>query len=276
MPEPVKLTPEEEAVQEQVKALGLTEGTVVLDEGAAPAAEPVVVPAAPAVVPAAPVVSPPVPPRDDAGTLKAWAEREKERADDMRRLLDAEQAETKRLRAALGTPTPPAPTAQQVEVRQYIRAELADGLLAEVLAALPEEVLDKHPSMRKRDMAIYLTREDNAQTRFLGRFPPKDQVKVQRSILPILQARRQASGYQKSYDEIYDEYATGVKEQAELVGLTISEPPTEGAPPVAPSLTPGPTGIVPPNLSGVRGASGPTTVQPVSLSIEDARTYGLA
>ena len=73
MPEPVKLTPEEEAVQEQVKALGLTEGSVILDEGGAPVAEPVVVLAAPVVVPAAPAA--PVPPKDDAGTLKEWAER---------------------------------------------------------------------------------------------------------------------------------------------------------------------------------------------------------
>ena len=270
MPEPVKLTPEEEAVQEQVKALGLTEGSVILDEGGAPVAEPVVVPAAPVVVTAAPAA--PVPPKDDAGTLKEWAEREKTRADDTRRLLEAEQAETKRLRAALGTPTPPAPTAQQTEVRQYLREELASGLLAEALATLPEDVLDKHPSFRKRDMAIFLTRDDVAQGRFLSRFEPKQQPAVQRTILPILQARRQASGYQKSYDELYEEHAKGIREQAELVGLTVSETPPEGTPPSTP-VSPGP---VPPSLSGVRGGSGSATPQPVPLSTEDARTFGLA
>lgn len=275
MTEPVKLTPEEEAVQEQVKALKLTEGPVVLDEEGAPVAEPV---AAPVAMPAAPAAAPATPaqPKDDADTLKGFAMREKERADEFRRLFETEQAETKRLRAALGTPAPPAQTPQQVEVRQYLREVLADGLLAEVVAALPEEVLDKHPSIRKRDMAIYLTRDDVAQTRFLGRFSPKEQPKVQRSILPILQARRQASGYQKSYDEIYDEYAKGVKEQAELVGLTVSETPPEGGPPGALPQPPGPPGPVPPSLFGVRGGSGPATSQPVPLSAEDARTFGLA
>ena len=182
------------------------------------------------------------------------------------------------MRAALGTPAGPAPTAQQAEVRQYLREVLTDGLLAEVVANLPEDVLDKHPSIRKRDMAIYLTRDDIAQTRFLGRFPSKDQPKAQRSLLPILQARRQASGYQKSYDELYDEYASGLKEQAELVGLTVSETPPEGGPsgdPPAPPSAPGPAGPVPPSLSGVRGGPGPATPQPATLSAEDARTYGL-
>ena len=278
MPEPVQLTPEEEAVQEQVRTLGLTEGSVVLDGDGAPPAEPVVTPAAPvAAAPAAPAA--PTPPRDESGTLKEWAEREKQRADETRKLLEAEQAETRRLRAALGTPVSPTPTPQQTEVRQYLREVLADGLLAEVVAALPEEVLDKHPSIRKRDLAIYLTRDDIAQTRFLGRFAPKEQPKVQRSILPILQARRQASGYQKSYDEIYDEYAKGVKEQAELVGLTVSETPPEGAPPgppPAPAPVPGQPTPVPPSLSGVRGGPGPASPQPAALSTEDARTFGMA
>jgi len=279
MTEPVKLTPEEEAVQEQIKALGLVEGSVVLGDEGTPPTEPAVAPpptsAAPAAAPAPPA---PTPPKDDSGTIKEWAEREKQRADDTRRLLEAEQAETKRLRAALGTPAGPAPTAQQAEVRQYLREVLTDGLLAEVVANLPEDVLDKHPSIRKRDMAIYLTRDDIAQTRFLGRFPSKDQPKAQRSLLPILQARRQASGYQKSYDELYDEYASGLKEQAELVGLTVSETPPEGGPsgdPPAPPSAPGPAGPVPPSLSGVRGGPGPATPQPATLSAEDARTYGL-
>lgn len=278
MPEPVQLTPEEEAVQERVRTLGLTEGSVVLDEGGALPAEPVVIPAAPvAAAPAAPVA--PTPPRDESGTLKEWAEREKQRADETRRLLEAEQAETKRLRAALGTPPAPVQTPQQVEVRQYLREVLAEGLLAEVVAALPEDVLDKHPSIRKRDMALFVTREDIAQTRFLGRFPPKDQPKVQRSMIPVLQARRQASGYQKSYDELYDEYAQGIKEQAELVGLTVSETPpgeTPSGTPPAPPAAPGPQVPIPPSLSGVRGGSGPSTPQPVQLSPEDARTFGLA
>ncbi len=273
MAEPVKATAEEEEVQETVKALGLTEGTVTLDEGGAPATEPVVAPAAPVIAPATP--APPVPPKDDADTLKGFAMREKERADEFRKLFETEQAETKRLRAALGAPTPPAPTAQQVEVRQYIRDVLADGLLAEELARVPEEVLDKHPSIKKRDMAIYLAHDANAQTRFLGRFPPKQQPVAQR-ILPILQQRRQASGYQRSYDELYEEYAQGIREQAELVGLTVSETQPEGVPTGAPPLPPGPAGAVPPSLSGIRGGSGPATSQPVSLSIEDARTFGLA
>lgn len=275
MPEETKPTPEQQAVDETVQALGLTEGSVVLDEGAAPAAEPVVAPAAP---PAAPVVAPvAVPPRDDAGTLKEWAQREKERADETRRLLEAEQGETRRLRAALGVPATPAPTPQQQEVRQYMREVLMDGLLAEVVASLPEDVLDKHPSIRKRDMAIYLTREDMAQTRFLGRFEAKQQPTVQRAILPILQARRQASGYQKSYDELYEEYAKSLKEQAEVVGLVVTEsPPTGGPIPGTPPPAPGTPGSIPPSLSGVRGGSGPTTPQPATLSVEDARPFGLA
>lgn len=273
MGEETKPTEEQREVDETVKALGLTEGTVVLDEGAPPA-EPTPTPPAPTAATTAPPPPPPAPPKEDAGTLKAWAEREKDRADETRRLLEVEQAETKRLRAALGVPPPTTQTPQQLEVRQYLREVLAEGLLAEALTALPEDVLDKHPSMRKRDMAIYVTREDMAQTRFLGRFEPKQQPTVQRAILPILQARRQASGYQKSYDDLYDEYAQSLKEQAEVVGLVVSEKPPAGE--ITPTPTPGQGGPLPPSLSGVRGGAGPGTPQPANLSVEDARTFGLA
>lgn len=277
MPEETKPTPEQQAIDETVKALGLVEGTVVLDEGETPPPATPTPPAAPAAAPPAPTPPAATPPKDERETLKGFAESERERANEFRRLFEAEQAETKRLRAALGVPTPPTQTPQQLEVRQYLREVLADGLLAEALANVPEEALDKHPSIRKRDMAIYMTREDVAQTRFLGRFEPKQQPGIQRAILPILQARRQASGFQKSYDELYDEYANGLKEQAELVGLTVSEPQPAGATPPGPSsAVPGPTIPLPPSLSGVRGGSGPTTPQPGTLSPEDGRIYGMA
>jgi len=276
MTEPVKRTPEEEAVQKQIEDLGLKDETIV--DGEQPTPETPAAPAAPAapVVPAAPAAAvPATPAAPEAGTLKEWAEREKTRADSERTRAEGLDAENKRLRLALGTPAGPAPTEADANARKWVLDLLTSGgLLAEAFEKLPEEVLDKHPTIKKRDMAIWLGRDEIAQTQFLGRFEPKQRPVVQKRVLPILRGQRQASGFQDSYDDLYDKYAQGIKEQAELVGLVVTEPGAAPAPVLGqPQAPPGP---IPPSLSGVRGVSGPAGPPAEPLSVEDARVLGLA
>src|SRR3990167_2864389 len=269
MTEPVKRTPEEEAVQKQIEDLGLKDETIV--DGEQPTPETPAAPAAPAapVVPAAPAAAvPATPAAPEAGTLKEWAEREKTRADSERTRAEGLDAENKRLRLALGTPAGPAPTEADANPRKWVLDLLTSGgLLAEAFEKLPEEALDKHPTIRKRDMAIYLTRDEIAQTQFLGRFEPKQRPVVQKSVLPILRNQRQTSGFQKTYDDLYDEYAQGIKAQAELIGLTVTEPGAAPAP--VPGQPPAPTGPIPPSLTGVRGGGPPAGTTPQPLAIED-------
>jgi len=277
MVEPVKRTPEEEAVQEEVRKLGLVEGPTIVGETeeAIPAVPAVAaVPAAPA-EPAVPVAAvPAVAAAPEGGTLKEWAEREKGRADSERGRADTLEAENKRLRLALGTPVGPPPAEADVNARKWMLDVLTSGgLLAEAIEKLPEDALDKHPTIRKRDMAIYMTRDEIAQTQFLGRFEPKQRPVVQKRVLPILRQQRQASGFQDNYDDLYDKYAQGIKEQAELVGLVVTEP---GAAPVVQPGPPAAPGAIPPSLSGVRGGGSPGTPTAEPLSVEDARVLGLA
>ena len=280
MVEPVKLTPEQEAVQEEVKKLGLVEGTTVIGEAeeAIPAVPAVPAVPAPPAVPAAPAAAVPATPAEPLApggrTLKEWAEAEQARANTERGRAEGLEAENKRLRLALGTPTGPAPAEADVNARKWVLDLLTSGgLLAEAIEKLPEDALDKHPTIRKRDMAIYMTRDEIAQTQFLGRFEPKQRPVVQKRVLPILRQQRQSSGFQDNYDDLYDKYAQGIKEQAELVGLVVTEP---GAAPVVPAAPPAAPGAIPPSLSGVRGGGSPGTPSAEPLSVEDARVLGLA
>ena len=280
MTDPVKRTPEEEAVQKQIEELGLKDETIVDGEQPIPA-----VPAAPAApaapaTPAAPVAAAPAAPvlSEDGRKLKEWAEAEQARANTERGRAEGLEAENKRLRGALQTPE----TASKNEaeenaftwVEHALKSPRGRRVIGEFISELPEDLLDKHPTIRKRDMAIYLTRDEIAQTQFLGRFEPKQRPVVQKRVLPILQTQRQHSGYRESYDDLYDRYAQGVKEQAELVGLVVSEPGSAPAP--APGPPPTPAGPIPPSLAGVRGGGSPAGATPEPLSIEDARVLGLA
>ena len=281
MTDPVKRTPEEEAVQKQIEDLGLKDETIVDGEGGEPTPATPAAPAAPAApaTPAAPVAAAPATPAaPESGTLREWAEAEQARANTERGRAEGLEAENKRLRGALQTPE----TASKNEaeenaftwVEQALKSPRGRRVIGELISELPEDLLDKHPTIRKRDMAIYMTRDEIAQTQFLGRFEPKQRPVVQKRVLPILKTQRQASGFQDTYDDLYDKYAQGIKEQAELVGLVVTEP---GAAP-APSTghPPTPPGPIPPSLSGVRGVSGPVGPTAEPLSVEDARVLGLA
>ena len=242
MTEPVKRTPEEEAVQKQIEDLGLKDETIVDGEGGEPTPATPAAPAAPAApaTPAAPVAAAPAAPvlSEDGRKLKEWAEAEQARANTERGRAEGLEAENKRLRGALQTPE----TASKNEaeenaftwVEHALKSPRGRRVIGELISELPEDLLDKHPTIRKRDMAIYMTRDEIAQTQFLGRFEPKQRPVVQKRVLPILKTQRQASGFQDTYDDLYDKYAQGIKEQAELVGLVVTEP---GAAP-APSPTP--------------------------------------
>ena len=186
--------------------------------------------------------------------------------------------EVNRLRGVLQTPEAASKGEAEANafawMAQAFKSPEGRRLIAELISELPEDVLDKHPTIRKRDMAIYLGRDEIAQTQFLGRFEPKQRAVAQKRLLPILRQQRQASGFQEGYDELYDKYVQGFKEQADLVGLTVTEP--GAAPPPQPGQPPVPAGPIPPSLSGVRGGGGPGSPPAEPLDIETARWLGMA
>jgi hypothetical protein len=268
------VTPEQQAVNEEVQKLGLKDEVVQETdtvETPPPAAPPATTPTTPP-PPATPPATPPAAPSDaqrELDGLRERVEREKTRADETRRTLDAKEMEIQRLRTALGVPattTPPDP--QEAQGVAWMRAKLKD-ILPELIAELPEEVLDKHKSFQKRDMGLYFTREAMDQAAFLNDFTTEQRKVVKTHVLPILQQQRRLGGNKDTYEKLYEDYAKGVKAQAELLGLSATPPPSPPTP-AAPNVS------VPPSLSGVTGGPASVPSQPETLSVQDAKLLGLA
>lgn len=284
MPDPVatpQTTPEDDAVKALEKA-GFQDGVVTITDGsqAMPPAE-----LQPAEIPPAPTPQP----LDELKRLQreveelkglkeraGWADREKERADGERQRANVLEEELKRARIALGAPTKTEPiplTPEEEAGKRWFMAHLKD-MLPEMLSQVPEETLAKHPAFQKRDMAIFMTREELDQTRFLSQFNQEQRDVVQRRILPGLQQARQASGYRKGYSELWDDQKKAFKESAELYGFALPPPQIPGQPPATPTQ-PAPVSV-PPTLSGIPSGVSPTGTKPMPLlSEQDQRLMGL-
>jgi len=284
MPEPVVVvpaTPEDDAVKVLEKA-GFQDGAASVPDDSQP-----LPPAGPQ-----PGVTPPVPtpePQDEIKRLQGeveelkglkeragWADREKERADNERQRANSLEEELRRARAALGTPLKTEEkvlTPEEEAGKKWFRTHLKD-MLPEILAEVPEETLAKHPAFQKRDIAIFRTREELDQTRFLSQFSPEQRDVVQRRILPNLQSARQSSGYTKGYAELWDDQKKAFKEAAELYGFAVAAPQTPGP---QPTPVPPPAPItIPPTLSGVPSGVSPTGAKSMPmLSEQDQRLMGL-
>lgn len=272
MPE---LTPEEKAAEEVLEKAGLkdsvgTAAEVVTQVGEEPEK----------------VEKPPEPPKTEEPPAKKkveidpdeyeklqdrakWADREKERADREREDRQRYENELARLRS---TPAqPPAKkemTEEEKKAREWLSTNLRE-MIPDIVQYIPEEALSKHPAMAKRDMAIFLTRDQLEQQQFLGQFTPDKQEAVRKSILPELQQAKQASGWRKSYFELWDEKRKAVAEAASLYGVGGPPPPPPPSQPVAPIQ-------VPPTLAGVPGGVQPKVQeQKTPLTAEEMRVFGL-
>lgn len=202
-----------------------------------------------------------------------WADREKERADREREDRQRYENELSRLRTLPQPPQPPAKkelTEEEKKAREWLQTNLKE-MIPEIVGLIPEEALSRHPAMAKRDMAIFLTRDQLEQQQFLGQFSQDKQEAVRKSILPELQQAKQASGWRKSYFELWDEKRRAVAEAASLYGVGGTPPPPPPPPnqPVAPVQ-------VPPTLAGVPGGVQPKVQeQKTPLSVEEMRVFGL-
>lgn len=203
-----------------------------------------------------------------------WADREKERADRERDDRQRSENELTRLRT-LPQPLQPTAKKERTEEEKKAREWLVENIKemgAEILQYIPEEALSRHPAMAKRDMAIFLTRDQLEQQQFLGQFPQDKQEAVRKSILPELQQGKQASGWRKSYFELWDEKRKAVAETASLYGV-VGAPPAPPQPPVQPVIPI----QVPPTLAGVPGGVQPRVQeQKTPLSAEELRVFGAA
>lgn len=283
MAEKAKLTPEQEEAERVLAAAGYVDEVGASSDGSRlmPEATPEVVP------PEKPVETPVEKPSDalsaeELATLReqakrgGWADREKERADRERAEKDTLAVENARLRVALGTPVQPlAPKgtpeeeAQEKIAREWLRKNLKD-VLPEILAEIPAEVLGRHPAFGKRDAAILLTHDSVDQQGFLAQFDAKKQAIIRKRVLPELRQRRQASGWQKSYDELWEEKVAQEREAAELYGNT-------PGPPARPSPDhPADRPATPPHLAGVHGGQLKLRSESPPLSYEDMKVFGLA
>src|SRR5574343_177129 len=187
------------------------DGQVIADankppEPPAPAAEPV--------KPAAEPVKPKWTDQEVEGwkDRAGWAEREKTRADAERERAERAEQDAARLRAALGTPTPPQPTTKTdpedgltdedkagLKWLRRMAPRYLPELLSEIRPSLPVESLSKHPALVARDVAIFKTRERVEQGQFLSQFPFEKRRAIAERILPGLEAARRASGFKDSY-----------------------------------------------------------------------------
>ncbi|MFH2075186.1 MAG: hypothetical protein ABIJ57_07550, partial [Pseudomonadota bacterium] len=155
-----KLTPEQEHAEKVLKEAGYVDETEIANNDSNPMAEEPEPEKAPDPEPESsedkPLSAEELKELREQAKRGGWAEREKERADRERADRERYQQENERLRQALGQPVkPPAvePTDQEKVARKWLKDNLAE-ILPEVLAGIPEDVMEKHPAFRKRDAAI--------------------------------------------------------------------------------------------------------------------------
>ncbi len=282
MPDPVvipQVTPEEDVTKLLEKA-GFQDGAVSITDGSQPMPTPDTPTPAPTPEPIPSPVDQVKQLQDEVKALKeraGWSEREKERADNERQGRLAAEDELRRTRAiALGTPIKGEEkvlTAEEEAGKRWFKTHLKE-MLSDALSEVPEETMAKLPVFQKRDMAIFQTRDELDQSRFLNQFTPEQRDVVQRRILPSLQQARQASRFSKGYSELWEDQKKAFQESAMLYGMTLPNPQTPGPVVPTPALPP-PVGV-PPTLSGVPSGVSPTTGKPMPmLSEQDQRLMGL-
>ena len=284
MAEKVKLTPEQEEAERVLTAAGYVDEVGASSDGSALMPEDTLGAVKPETTGETPAEKPPESlSAEELVTLReqakrgGWADREKDRADRERAEKDVLAVENTRLRAALGTPVqPPAPrgTPEEEErekiARDWLRKNLKD-VLPEILAEIPAEVLGRHPAFGKRDAAILLTHDTVDQQGFLSQFDPKRQAIIRKRVLPELRQRRQASGWTKGYDELWEEKVAQERESAELYGNTPGAPPTRPATDYSADRP-----ATPPHLAGVHGGQPKPRSESPPLTYDEMKVFGLA
>lgn len=296
--------PEQEAMEKALRDAGYQPGITTEAGEVVPLAAPTAAAPESEAPKAAPPVEAPKPKWTDEEVEKwkdraGWAEREKERADRERADREALVVENARLKAALGAPQPAQPatpkreyTPEELQGIQWLGKTLRENpeVLAEALAVVPPEVLGRHPAFQARDVAIFRTRDEVEKASFLSMFRPEDRRTIAENVIPALAAKRQATGFRQSYEDLWKEQRENARRAAELYGLQVQpeQTPTtpvrqaaavpQGPPQPPPTLQTAPVQI-PPSLSGVRsGASAPVGAPPQTppMTIEELKMYGFA
>ena len=229
MPDPVvtpQPTPEDDVTKLLEKA-GFQDGAVIATDGSQPLPASDAGPPVPTPEPIPSPVDQVKQLQEEVKALKeraGWSEREKERADNERQGRLAAEEELRRTRAiALGTPIKGEEkvlTPEEEAGKRWFKTHLKE-MLSDALSEVPEETMAKLPVFQKRDMAIFQTRDELDQSRFLNQFTPEQRDVVQRRILPSLQQARQASRFTKGYSELWDDQKKAFQESAMLYGMTL-------------------------------------------------------